>query len=72
MGLREMSAEELRQKLMVRIDDLLSRTLLIRGEDRVLLTALRGYVSVMPASELTKVLTYVPKGEEAGPGQTTP
>ena len=53
-----MTAEELRKKIMSRIDALLGRTLLIWGEDRALLSALRGYVAAMPSAELEKVLTY--------------
>jgi hypothetical protein len=54
-----MTTEELRNKLMNRIDALLGRTLLVWGEDRQLLTALRAYVSVMPDDELKKVQTYL-------------
>jgi hypothetical protein len=53
-----MTAEELRKKIMSRIDALLGRTFLVWGEDRALLSALRGYVASMPDAELDKVLTH--------------
>lgn len=55
-----MTTEELRQKLMNRIDALLARTFMVYGEDRRLLSALRGYVAQMDASELEKVLVHLP------------
>ncbi len=59
-----MTAEELRQKLMSRIDALLARTFLVYGQDRLLLTALRAYVSVVSEDELKKILAYMPKGSD--------
>ena len=53
------TAEELRQKLMARMDALLGTPFLIRGENRNLMTALRGYVSVMPVTELDRVLDFL-------------
>ncbi len=69
-----LTAEELRLKLMTRLDSLLGMPFLIRGEDRNLLTALRGYVAVMPDTELDRVLEFfvqytVPKTEELASGQ---
>lgn len=53
-----MTVEELRRKLIARIDALLARPLLIWGEDRALLSAVRGYAAGMSAVELEKVLTF--------------
>lgn len=57
-----MTAEELRLKLMNRIDALLARSFLVYGQDRQLLTALRAYVSVVEAAQLEKILAYMPRG----------
>jgi hypothetical protein len=59
--------EVLRHKLMTRIDALLGRTLLVRGEDRALLSGVRGYVAVMTDAELTKLAGYMARrdGEES-------
>lgn len=54
-----MTAEELRHKLMSRIDALLGRPLLVWGDDRDLLSALRAYAAVMPVAELERVMTYM-------------
>lgn len=62
-----MTPEELRQKLMGRIDALLARPFLVWGEDRALLTALRAYVSVATADELARVLAFMPRREEWAP-----
>lgn len=59
-----MTPTELRNKLMERIDSLLGRPLAVWGEDRKLLSALRGYIAGMSETELTKVLTFLPHGEE--------
>lgn len=52
--------EELRQQLMIRIDALLARSLLVRGRDRELLSALRGYVAGMTEADLNRLLTFLP------------
>lgn len=54
-----MTAAELRTKLMDRIDALLARPFLIWGEDRRLLSAVRGYVAVMPEAELQRLNTFM-------------
>jgi hypothetical protein len=54
-----MDREELRSKLMRGIDDLLSKTLLVRGDNRMLLSALRGYLPKMPHYVLDEILTHV-------------
>lgn len=49
----------LRNKLMARIDALLARGFLVRGEDRDLLTALRGYAASMSADDLKKLSAFM-------------
>jgi hypothetical protein len=55
-----LSPDELRQRLMTRIDALLARSWLVHGDDRELLTALRGYASTMTEADLARLLTYMP------------
>jgi hypothetical protein len=62
-----MTDEELRQRLMTRIDALLGRVFVVFGEDRRLLSALRGYVAVMPDSELSKINSYMVRAEQSPP-----
>lgn len=62
-----MTTEELRRKLTGRIEALLARTVLVRGEDRALLAALGAYVAVMAGSELEKVLGFFAHGERDMP-----
>lgn len=59
--------EELRETIISRIDALLARTLLVWGEDRAILSAVRGYMSVMPEQELQRLLTFF--HERKGNGQ---
>lgn len=55
-----MTNEELRQKLITRIDALLARAFMVWGEDRELLTALRAYASVADDATLSKIASYMP------------
>lgn len=50
-----MTAGEFRDKLIERIDALLGRPLLVWGDDRRLLSAVRGYLDVMPEVELVRM-----------------
>lgn len=64
-----MTPEALRVHLLTRIDDALSYTILVRGEGRSLLLALRGYVAVMTAADLEKFALYL--APTAAVGATT-
>jgi hypothetical protein len=69
-----MTTDELRNRLMDRIDSLLGRPLAVWGEDRKLLSALRGFVAGMSEAELQKVLTYYAshRSEEKGEAEGEP
>lgn len=66
-----MTTEELRQKMMSRIDALLASWLLVRGEDRRLLSAPRGYAADMSDSELARLMTFMVKERVGGEEVTT-
>ena len=53
--------DRLRNRLMSRIDALLARSLLVWGEDRALLSAIRGYVANMSDEELRKLRQHLPE-----------
>lgn len=59
-----MDNEVLRQTLMVRIDSLLARPLLVWGQDRTLLSAVRGFVAGMTTDELTRMNAFMVKASE--------
>lgn len=58
------SNEALRQRLVRRIDALLARPFLVGGEDRALLSALRGYVVGMTDTDLQRLESFIPYTEE--------
>jgi hypothetical protein len=67
-----MSNDDLRNKLIERIDSLLARAFLVWGDDRTLLSALRGYLAVMPDSELTRLQTFVVKAVDEAEAHGVP
>ncbi len=56
-----MTNEGLRNMLMRRIDSLLARTFLVWGDDRALLSALRGYATAMSEADLDRLKSFFPK-----------
>ena len=52
--------EEFRQKMLGLIDDALSHQLLVTGEKRALLLAVRQYVMLMTEEELRKLQSLYP------------
>lgn len=56
-----MTNDELRDLLTRRIDAILARTLFVRGEDRTLLTALRGYAGAMSEADLDRLRSFFPR-----------
>lgn len=58
-----MTNEELRQKTVSNMDNLLSYRL-VRGEERAILSAFRTYVETeMPTDQLDRVLAFMPVGD---------
>jgi hypothetical protein len=65
--------DELRQTLMSRIDALLGRPVLVWGQDRQLLAALRGYVAGMSDADLSRLQTFMAfHAPDFAPGESPP
>jgi hypothetical protein len=65
--------DALRQTLMGRIDALLGRPVLVWGQDRQLLTALRGYVAGMSDADLSRLQTFLTlHAPDFAPGESPP